>query len=286
MLFGKSNINILKNDPVISKRWFYDKKIFNTIKLIRSLRREKYDLVIDLMDNPSATSTAFLLFAGGRINVGLEKENGFAYEISVPMRSKKETHIVERLGDLLRALECSIRDNELRLYYKPGEDSQKHANEFFASYKQSGKQFCCVNISAGAPSRFWGVDLYREFLSKAIITFPDIIFFIAAQPDDINTAKSISEGIKGAYLIPVSESFDEFAAMVNETDIIVTPDTAVVHLGSALGKPMVVLFTTPAMAVNWAPYGVKHRSVVSKNDSIRSNTPKEVIEALTDLLKN
>lgn len=284
MLLGKSNVAILEHDPVIRRRWFYDKKISSTIKLIRALRRERYDIVIDLMDNPSATSTALVALAGGAVNVGLKKENGFAYDIAVPMRSRDDTHIVERLADMLRAIGCEVRDSELRLHYTPGEASRKRAREFFSPYRPSGKKICCVNTSAGSVSRFWGEENYRMFLRETIRVFPDILFFVAAQPVDAERAQKICAGILGAHLLAVSGSFDEFAALVAEADIVITPDTSVVHLASALGKPEVVLYDSKAMAINWSPYGVPFRVVISRDGTMTSIAPKEVLEALQSLI--
>jgi len=284
MLFGQSNTKVLDNDPVIAKRWLYDKKIGSTIKLIRSLRREHYDIVIDLMDNSSATSTSLLALVGGAINVGLEKNNGFVYDILVPMRPRSTTHILDRLADMLPPLGVTVEDGTLRLSYTIGSLARKKASDFFSSYRANNKIFCCVNTSAGAEERFWGEEKYREFLREAISRFPGIIFFVAAQPRDARRAQRICEGIPGTHLLPASSSYDEFAALVDETDIVISPDTSVVHLGSALNKAQVTLFSNEYNAINWSPYRVQFRSVISHDGDLRNIAPHDVIVALEDLL--
>ena len=58
-------------------------------------------LPVDMIDNPSVTSTILCLLFGAKWNVGIDKDNNYVYDISVPMLSRRETHIVDRIAQLL-----------------------------------------------------------------------------------------------------------------------------------------------------------------------------------------
>ena len=52
VLLSPKNHFVLQNDPLIRKRWIYNKHFLQTISLIRGVRKEKYDFAVDLMENP------------------------------------------------------------------------------------------------------------------------------------------------------------------------------------------------------------------------------------------
>src|SRR3970040_2014047 len=118
VLLSSNNHFVLNNEPAVRKRWVYDKRFLSSLRTLRAIRAERYDFVVDLMDNPSATSTVILLLAGGKWNVGLEKDNQYAYDIVVPMLSRKETHIVDRLGPLFNSFCLDNTKENLQIQYQ------------------------------------------------------------------------------------------------------------------------------------------------------------------------
>ena len=139
VLLSENNHFVLMNDALIRKRWIYQKNLGKVISLVRSLRIEKYDFAVDMMDNPSVTSTILCLLAGARWNVGIAKDNNYVYDIRVPMLSRREAHIVDRIAQLLIPFHIDPNVERFSIRYLHYQNPMTLQNVFF-------QRIDCVNI--------------------------------------------------------------------------------------------------------------------------------------------
>jgi ADP-heptose:LPS heptosyltransferase len=285
VLLSANNYFVLENDPLIHKRWIYYKSISKIIRLIKEIRREKYDYVIDMMDNPSVTATLLCIFAGGRVNVGLLKDNNYAYDIAVPMLSRKDTHIVDRISQLLTAFEIDPNSEELKVRYFISNESDKFIDKFLVDNKLTNKNLVGINISAGGTARFWGIENYRRLLCSIIEKHPELAAIVLFKPTDIEKAKMIVKSIDNALLSPLTETFDQFAALIKRISLLVSPDTSAIHLASAFGIPSVVLYVQTSKSLRiWEPYNVDYETLVTDSDDLSSIPFQAVLSAFERML--
>jgi ADP-heptose:LPS heptosyltransferase len=255
------------------------------LRLLRLMRQERYDVAIDMMDNPSATSTAFCVLSGARWTVGLEKENDYSYDVIVPLRSRRDRHIIERLAPLAEVFGIPATEAERPVQYQPSEEALASADEAYVSLGVADRIKIGVNISAGSERRYWGTERFQELVRTVSATLPSATVCLLCKPSDEPRARSIVAGIGGAVVVPPSRSFDAFAAAVAQLDALLTPDTSVVHLASAFGIPCVVLYiqSNPELRI-WDPYGAPHVPVVTTEDDLASISVTAVVEAWRKLI--
>lgn len=264
VLLSSNNHFVLDHASYVRKRWVYTKNLLSSVTLLREIRNEKYDFVVDLMDNPSATSTVLLLFSGGAWNVGLEKENSYAYDIIVPMLSRRETHIIDRLAKLLTVF--GVAETDLRVDYTTSPVSDQFVETIMRNGFKSKSRLIGINISAGHDSRFWGVENYREFLRLLKRTFGDSSIILLHKPEDRGRALEIVRDSR-EVLVPPSLSFDQFAAFIKKLSILFTPDTSAVHLAAAFQVPSVILYVQSDKALRiWEPYRTECETIVAERD--------------------
>lgn len=284
VLLSKNNFFVLDHEELVRKRWIYTKKLFPTLHILRSIRAERYDFVVDLMDNPSATSTVAMLLAGGRWNVGLEKENDFVYDIVVPMMSRKDTHIVERLVKLLEPFHVSASHQELHIRYSATAESDHFAGEVLKSPPRGGLTVG-VNISAGSDARFWGVGNYRQLLLVLPQKDPKIRILLLSKPSDRERAQEIASGNDRVILAPQT-TFDQFAALIKRLDMLITPDTSAVHLAAAFDIPSVILYVQSNRNLSiWEPLNTVSESIVTMVDDLTAISVDQVLAAYDRLQK-
>lgn len=156
VLLSRKNHFVLANDPLIRKHWVYEKSIGSAFKMLCGIRREQYDFVIDLMDNPSVTSTILCLLARARWTVGVQKDNAFAYDVIVPMLSRRDTHIIDRIGQLLKPFGIDVTNEKLAVRYYTSIESRNHIDSFFNAHQLNGKEIVGINISAGSEVQVFG----------------------------------------------------------------------------------------------------------------------------------
>lgn len=318
ILLGEANYSIrhaLGN--YINDALKYEKKPTKIFPLLRELRRRRYDVVVDLMDNASATSTAIVRFCGARYAVGVAKSNSAVYSHVVPLLDTARVHIVERIAQLLMPfginpaevpldLEYIISDEEreraidivsgrekqtagngeLRVTGYESEDS--YINSFAkpsptANSPAERRQFIIgLNISSSSDTRMWSEEHWITLagILETKLSGARLVGFSAPTHRDILLRIAAQSAVQP---VPSAASFHNFAALLSVCDGIITPDTSVVHLAAAWKTPCVVMFVRAnPNALPWTPYNSPHRSFYAERD-ITSITPEEVAAGCIEL---
>src|ERR1039458_7657950 len=102
LLLGKNNEEVIPLLPFPCETFIYRKNIFVDTVMLRRIKREKFDVAIDMTDKASVTSSVLLTAISPKVRVGIQKENSVVYDITVPRPSQTEVHITERVAELLR----------------------------------------------------------------------------------------------------------------------------------------------------------------------------------------
>ncbi len=287
ILLGNKNIQtapFIKN--YCNKIWFYNKNIRNirdirdTIKLIRELNQENFDLIIDLFDNPSQTSSLLLTFLHSQFKLGIEKENLKQYTHIVPMKLKSEVHIVERIANLL--LPFGINPEELSLEISL--DSNLFATS--ALLTEENYKILGINLSGSSPAKNWGVENYIAFINLITRKYSNIkvIVFASSNLKEQQEEICIKSNCTPA---PITSSLIEFVGMLKQCDFILTPDTSVVHFCAAFKIPAIVLFSVPEIPPKlkvWTPYNSVHKAILTTRE-LNMIKPSEVLIKLEELLE-
>ena len=286
VLLSSNNHFVLANDPIIRKRWVYDKGILSSWRLLRAVRKERYDFVIDLMDNPSATSTLICLFARARWTVGLEKDNAYVYDIVVPLLSRKDSHIVDRIARLLTPFGIDPSRSKLHVRYTISDDASQFGRHVFERSGIKSRKAIGINISAGHEVRFWGIENFRILIGLLRIKYPTDAIVVLSKPAHRSYAEQIADGFESVYIPPPTHSFDEFAALVSRLGLLITPDTSAVHLAAAFGIPSVVMYVQSDKDLRiWDPYKSPSEVLIADVDNLRVISPSDVFQA-AQRLKN
>ncbi len=284
-LLSPNNYFVLKFDSRVRKRWVYKKNLFSPFSVLYGIRREKYDFVVDLMDNPSTTSTIFCAISGARWSVGLSKENTYVYDVIVPLLSRKNVHIVERLGKLLSVFGINPDKEHFQLQYETDPSHPNFAEKYLKDYGIENYPLFGINISPAAGARFWGRKNFENFISAAIIRYPDFKYIILSQPADRKIAEQIVKQFPSVLLSPVTNTFDEFATLVQKLNILLTPDTSTVHLAAAFNIPSVVLYIQSNSDIRiWEPYGSPCETLITSFNDLSTIPPSDVLKAIERLI--
>jgi ADP-heptose:LPS heptosyltransferase len=283
ILLSPNNIAAIEGLPLFRNRWVYEKTPLKVISLIKSIRKQRYDVVVDLMDKTSATTTLLTLLSGARWSIGLEKENSYAFDVVVPLKSQREVHIVERLAELLKPFGIDPDGEKLALSYVLSDQSVAFVEDYLKREDIRPKLFIAVNISAGNETRFWGVSNYRslcETIRQNLKETPIVMLYKSA---DGGRAGEIAKGVGGIHLAP-QLSFNQFASMIANAAVLITPDTAAVHLAAAFQVPSVVLFVQSDKNWKiWDAYNSPSENLVIDVDDLSQIPVSDVWQALKRL---
>jgi ADP-heptose:LPS heptosyltransferase len=267
--------------PFVTRVWCYEKTLASAFRLFRLLRHAHYDVVVDLLDHASATAQLAIRWCGAQAAVGfLHAESGL-YTHAVPVPDPRLVHPVERVARLLLPFGIDPSTQSLDLAY-PLEAADIERARLTLGPTSRPMRFG-VNISGRKAGRHWGSANYIALVRHVMAHDARFAVSICGAPQDAAEVEHIAAAT-GAQAVPPCSSLRAFAAIVHEFDLLLTPDTAVVHLAAAWKLPTVALYHSVAGANPWVPYQTPHRAAASPR-GIPAIPVDQVIVAVDDLIR-
>ncbi len=241
---------------------FLYRKLFSNLKLIWSLRKEKFDLMIDLeaIESWKSSMLRYLFFLG----IGAKKRagrnsngKGFFLNVKVYDDLFGKVHEVERKLLIARALGAKTQ-NKRQEFPVSSDDREFINNWLLDSGVCNNESIVAIHPGAFSPTRQWkcerfveiGKRLHREYGVKIVLT-GDI------QDRSVHTIEQ--ELKEESPLLAVGYSLGRFGALLERVQLFISNDTGPAHIADALGTPLVVLFG-PENPYRYGPYSDSSRS--------------------------
>jgi len=248
VLVGPRAFSVFKNDRRINKKIIYDKSISwkNKLGLVNRLREDRYDLVVDLRQ------TLFGIFLGAR------------YHTSVFARAPGAlTHMKDRHLWKLKSLGLDIND-AAGPSVMFSEDDQDNIQQLFKKWQIKERQIV-VGIAPGARNmtKRWEKEGYRQLIKRLIKEYKAKVI-VAGDDQDEPWVKEIITQIKPApFNVCGKINIGELTFLLTKCRLLVTNDSAPMHLAWAMNTPVVAIFG-PTNHKKYAPAGV-HDIVIRKD---------------------
>lgn len=231
--------------------------------LFKWICRNKIDITIDLTPGFSRTSTllSYFLRMSNIMTAGMHKgEVSRYFDINTDVYG---LHIIERNRILLETvLQHKFKGEDFRplIYSTP-----KHISAAAEFTKQidTHRAVIGINLSAGKKERQWTIDNYFKLASlirQHYCESVNVILF--AHGIQRKWAEEIAG--KTGFLIAPSTDILTTAEILRSCMLLFTPDTAFLHLASAVKVPVVGIYHTEGEnLIRWRAYGVLARELVS-----------------------
>jgi ADP-heptose:LPS heptosyltransferase len=308
VLASPANARVLAGNPHIGRVLTFDRKRRSSyLAALLAMRRGHYDAVIDAMVMAPSLTTMLLMWASGarhRIGVG---DRGNAYALTQPVpRLEGASHYIDHSAALLAAFgvdpvavhEARSRSSRLPAV-APGPTTESagvpsggwdiwHPEIFLTDAERAqaetlwkrGPRFV-VNVSAGAPHRYWPEERFIEVIRRIRQRFPNTQTFVIGAPEDAERMERIA-GAAGASAAHTPD-YRQMMALVASADIVLTADTSVTHIASAFDTPAVVMCAR-GLAPLYGPYGTRGRTVSTPGRSLETLDVEPVVAALEAVL--
>jgi ADP-heptose:LPS heptosyltransferase len=282
VLASPANAPVLEGNPNVASVIVWDKaQPAGYSRLFRELRRSKYDAVIDCMILAPSTTTLLLMLASGarhRIGIG-GRINDYALTLRIPPATSAIHHI-EHSAVLATAFGVNLSDVDWRPRIYLSEDERRVAEN---QWNGASAKRILINISAGRPVRRWPDQNFVALLRHLSETAPDANVLVISAPNDGERASDIARS--GGARYATTKTLRDALALVATTDILVTPDTSIVHSASAFEKPAVILFEK-GKEMLWSGYKIPGRNVVNDDTTLATLPIEPVLAAVDQVLQN
>ena len=268
---------MLEGHPSIRSLLLYDKKwkkqsFFKRWKeelgLLRRIRKEGYDLVINLTEGDRGAIASMASRAGVRVGLDPEKK-GFLGKSRVFTHLVKSCrtprHTVEKNLDALRRIGLFPTPEERDLtFHIPDEVKERVKSmlppEYIVIHPVSRWKFKCWPVSHVAEACIQ--SLHKEGHHIVLTASPDA--------DEMKMIGEIISKCPGIPLTSLAGQIDlkELGAVINQSQMLICVDSVPLHMASALKTPVVVLFG-PTSEINWGPWRNPQARVVTQQMSCR-----------------
>ena len=273
LLLGKNNTGAIPLLPFPMEIAVYRKSILKDWSTIRRLRKQKIDLVIDLTDKASVTSSLLVGFVRGKIALGIEKQNDTVYDITVPRLDQESVHVARRIAELLRPLGIDPDRIDLRPRIGMTTESRIPGRVGF-------------NITARVEERCAPTEP-SAVIARTITELRGVgEVIILFDPREVERAKEIVRLASSpqVHLARTTTSFLDFARLISTCEYLITTDTSVVQIAAALDIPMLVLANPTPGEHFWTPQGVLFE-LWEQRPALRELEPQPAIRLFTNLVR-
>jgi len=249
----------------IDKKGYHD-KLGNYIKLIREIRREKFDLVINLHRNERASFLAGLSGAG-KI-VGYSTIGPHLLFDKVMENRKRIKHQVEAHFDVLRETLgiTAIDDRGIEMWLD--EPSEAEAARLWAEeFGRDGTPVVGLNSGASWPTKRWPKEYFAELADRLLTAGYGVAFF--GGPMDVKLVRETvalmrNGGHPKLTVFTGRVNLLVLAALFKKCAALLTNDSGPMHIATAMDVPLVSIFGASPVT-GFSPYNDK--SVVIKSDA-------------------
>ena len=271
---------IVKGNPhldevIIAPRTRGARRIADDLRLARRLRRERFDLVLDLHGGPRS---AWLTWASGaRERVGYDiKGRAWMYTrvVSRP-RELRARHSVLNQWDLLDAIPgwtggpADETRDRIEMALDPAADARMAAR-LAAAGVTSDNELVVLHVSAGNPFRRWPEGFFAETAAALAAGNPRRRLVFSSGPSDREAAGRIAAetrvrlGAAAGRIIDLGEfDLQELRALIGRSRLFVGGDTGPLHIAASTVTPVVGIYgpTLSARSAPWRPSSVPTFSI-------------------------
>ncbi|MEP6636878.1 MAG: glycosyltransferase family 9 protein [Acidobacteriota bacterium] len=281
-LSGYANATLVV-DRVALRDGFKPLSVYRVFTLLKDVRRQNFDFVIDLHSLSETNLLGFLSGAPKRL-YSRRPGRSLGYLANFKPRPPLEDehpkrHLIDRYLDVLIPLGVTKADRLPRLQTTAADNAA--VEQIFKQAKvNAGTPLVGLFPGAGHPGRRWPLEKFAE-LADYLIRNDGVRVLVFAGPEERALIKEMRPLFPATTLILDSLSIPQLAAALARLAVFVSNDTGPMHIAVAVGTPVVALLDRPTPN-SFVPIEDHHRVIYSR--TIKEITTDEVYAVARELL--
>ena len=279
---GELDDMIIFDRRALGKWWYSPKAFRQLVGLVRRLRREKFDLILDLQG--LFRTAMFAWVSGSKKRFGMKTAREFAtlfYTDKIAMEDDS-VHVIDYYRKIAAAAGAS--DSAVEYNLSPTAQALDSIGSLLAEHGIEKHQYVVFIATSARSNKCWPVEKFAVLAEKITQQFKLSIVTAATAAEKIITSRLTS-----AAKVPIVDlagltDIYQLIALLKNARLVISNDTGPGHIAVALGIPTVLILgpTNPARV---GPYQKKNSvAAVEPNhrgSAINSANPDHSIEAVS-----
>lgn len=274
---------IIYFDRILLGKWWSSPHAFaELIRFVKTLRKHRFDAVIDLQGLFRTALFAWLTGCKKRFGMATAREFATVFYTHRIEQDADSIHVIDYNRKIVAAAGAAIDTVAYNL--KPNKKALDEITELL--HKKNVNQDACAVIVIGSAhaGKCWPEEHFAELADRMAAKFDVQIVAVgtADESDAIRAVNNIAT-INITNLAGLTD-ITQLIALLSKAKVVISNDTGPGHIASALNRPIVMIFgpTNPARI---KPYNKKHSVAAVESDSwghqIKSSNPEYNIQKVT-----
>lgn len=278
----KPSLDVASIDPIVDEVFLY-KKLPGWFASIIKIIKYKPEIVFLPKTHPAFTESMLMALSRAPIRIGLEHPGHNVQLTHIVKHNDQVDHRVHTILNLVSPLGLNPKDINHDIYIGIDPNSEKMARDS-SSKLNIGDQLISINLSASNPRRLWTVDKWSKLITQLKIAEPGISIILLSAPAEIDQCTEIAQKFDFVHIIR-TKSFMDATAVIARTEMLISPDTGIVHAAIARKIPVTVLYNGDHEVYDrFYPLSVPFRAILAeKGKDVASLEVLEVFRASLDL---
>jgi heptosyltransferase-2 len=280
ILFGPASfVELFEDFPHCKILPFYPRSTKENLQNLRAYQKEKGLLLTN------SFSSAWLFF-----RAGLKERMGFATDARGLLLTRrvspppKGMHQRDKYLYLLEKLGYPVVKRELTLYLK--EEKLERARNFLKALGVDPDDEKLVLLAPGAaygPAKKWPDNYYKDIAEKLLSQGLRVL--VVGGGKEIQAGNFICQGLKGAVNLCGKTEITTLAGIFALSKALISNDSGLMHLGSALKLPQIAIFgsTDPALTGPLNPRALIIKRYLDCSPCFKRECPKGDYRCLRDI---
>ncbi len=305
MMVSPYTKEIVEGNPYLDEVIIYDKDAKHkswrrTFEFARNLKKKRFNLALILHPTNRVHLVAFL--AGIKRRIGYDRKLAFLLTDKIPhTKQYGQKHELEYNLDLLKILGIVPSDKDIFVPIKP--EARQAVEELL---RQEGvkenEALLAINPGASCPSKVWSAQRFAEVADKLAQEY-NFKVLVVTGPKDRPQAQHLIANMRGkAINLAGRLSLSQMAALLSRCSLFISNDSGPVHIGSAVGVPVISIFGRDQKGLSprrWGPVGKRDRflhkpagcieclahNCVQEFKCLQAITTEDVLNAAEGILK-
>ncbi|MCX7737558.1 MAG: glycosyltransferase family 9 protein [Candidatus Kapabacteria bacterium] len=242
VICGTKNYSIIANNPYINNIFIFDKSPFKLIRFFNQVRETNYDYYIDPKDHYSRESSILAGMIKAKNKIGFKSDERSKFNLGIPTNKENEgKHYSEKILNPLKYLNIEVSDKS----HKPVLFESPESIKYFQEFREVNNldKYIVINISASQKRKMWDKEKWVEFINSVNSKYEekDFDFVITSAPTESEDVKYIIENTSNLIHFQ-SRNILDVVSLIKNSWLLITPDTALVHIAAAFNIKLLGLF--------------------------------------------
>ena len=292
VLASKENKDVIRYNPYIDKIYTnYKNSILKDLPTLLKLRRKSFDVCFELEHSVIPHAIFRLKIINPKKIISIHKDGRYGVKGSELQlydyftKKDKKNHFGKIWLDTLIFFGIKPSSNKYDFFLSNTE--RDRAKSFVSSMGDKIK--IGINIEGSFPEKNIQKKELEAICRGLHSHCSNIVIVILASPNKISNKKKMVSELGLDFVIPsyTTETIIDAAALIEQLDLIITPDTSIVHIASSFDKPVVSIHENNKDSFRlWSPSSTLSKTIFAKSSyGLFDYSVNDIVKSAVDMLQ-